>query len=170
MKRAGLLLLLSVAACAPGAGEEWPSLALRPGEAQTLVARPTAGLADGASPATPVPPPALRDAAARLATLDRDTAAYDKRLRAQLAATAAARAARDGDAATTAELERTRLDRLGAQAGDLRDRYDALAGDLARQAAAGGDVGELLAGIGRGIDRVEALRTEQMRAAAGAAR
>ena len=168
MIRTPLLLLLALAACAAAPAEEWPSLALRPGEAQTLVARPAAGR--GGAPAAPATAaaPALADAGSRLATLDRDAAAFEKRLRAQITATAGVAERGGTDAAATAELEATRLDRLAAQASDLRDRYDALAGDLARQAAGGGDVTGLLTETGRGIERLEVLRADQARAYAAA--
>ena len=169
MVRAALLPLLSLAACAAAPAGDWPSLALRPGEAQPLVSRPAAA-GRGAAPApvaAPVPVDAVRDAEARASSLERDVGAYEKRLRAQLADTAAAGGKTGADAASTAQLELTRLDRLGSQAGDLRGRYDELAGDLARAAAAGSDVSVLLTRIGKGIDRVEGLRAEQARAYAG---
>ena len=168
MVRSALLPLLSLAACAGAPAGDWPSLALRPGEAQPLVSRPAAAGRGAAAPVTtPVPVDAVRDAEARAGSLERDVAAYEKRLRAQLADTAAAGSRTGPDAASSAQLELTRLDRLGSQAGDLRDRYDELAGDLARQAAAGSDVSVLLARIGKGIDRVEALHAEQAKASAG---
>lgn len=165
MIRSALLPLLSLAACAAAPASDWPSLALRPGEVQPLVARPV-GSAAYAPPAAV--PDAVRDAATREASLDRDVVQYEKRLRAQLADTAAASGKTGSDAEATAELELTRLDRLGNQATDLRDRYNELAGDLAREAATGGDVVKSLARIGAGIDKVEALHAEQRTAYAAA--
>jgi len=169
MIRAALLPLLMLAACAAGPAGDWPSLALRPGEVQPLVVRPAAaGAAGGAVAAMRAPAPAAQDAATRTASLERDVAAYEMRLRAQLAATTAAAGKTGADAESTRQLELTRLDRLGSQAGDLRDRFDALAGDLARQAAAGGDVAAALVRIGAGIEKVETLRAEQVAAYAAA--
>ncbi|MDQ2897420.1 MAG: hypothetical protein M3Y09_17555 [Actinomycetota bacterium] len=169
MIRAALLPLLCLAACADAPAGDWPSLALRPGEAQPLVTRPVAaGRGEPAAPvAAAVPVDAVRDAEARAGSLERDVGAYEKRLRAQLADTEAAGGKTGADAASSAQLELTRLDRLGSQAGDLRDRYNELAGDLARQAAAGGDVTALLSRIGTGIDKVEGLRAEQAKTYAG---
>ena len=166
MFRSALLLLLMLAACAAGPRGDWPSLALRPGEVQPLVSRPAAAGAAGGGAVAPAPAVSepVRDAATRQATLDRDVVAYEKRLRAQLAASAAANGKTGTDAAADAEVEQTRLDRLGSQAGDLRDRFDELAGDLARQAAAGTDVAAALARVGKGIDKVEGLKAEQAKA------
>ncbi|QXQ06892.1 hypothetical protein KX816_02155 [Sphingosinicellaceae bacterium] len=167
MFRSALLSLLMLAACAAGPRGDWPSLALRPGEVQPLVARPAAaGAVGGASsaPAAAMPNDTVRDAATRQASLERDVAAFEKRLRAQLADTAAANGKTGTEAEADVELEQTRLDRLGGQAGDLRDRFDELAGDLARQAAAGTDVSAALARVGVWIDKVEALKAEQAKA------
>ena len=156
------------AECAPPPPGKWPSLALRPGEVQPLVARPAAVGAAGGAVADPAPSATVRDAATRQASLDRDVIAYEKRLRAQLADSAAANGKAGADAKADAEVQQTRLDKLGSQAGDLRDRFNELAGDLARQAAAGTDVQSALVRVGTGIDRVEALRAEQAKAFASA--
>jgi hypothetical protein len=110
------------------------------------------------------------DAGARLSSIERDITSYEARLRSQLATTASAvakrGAARTGDDAAAAEVETSRLDRLGGQAGDLRDRLNALAGDLARR---GADAA-LLERTGKAIDRIEALRAEQAKGFAAARR
>ncbi len=182
-----LMPLLATAGCAGAGGGAWPSLAMRAGEAPPLVPRPVsagAGLA-GASTPTVAPPAAAttgavgdandgqgavaaRDADARLASIERDTKAYAARLSAQLAATARAAAAARGGAAggemaAAGELELSRLDRLGGQGADLRDRLDALAGDLART---GG--GATLTAVGAAIERVEGLRAQQAKGFAAA--
>ena len=113
--------------------------------------------------------PELADADARLSSVERDVSAFAARLAPQLAATAKAAtagrgAAQDSDAGSTAQLEISRLDRLGGQAGDLRDRLNSLAGDLARRGAPG----TAFARIGAAIERVEALRAEQAKAYAAA--
>ena len=158
MSRTLLALPLLLVACATDSAQSWPSLATRPGEVQPLVPRPAVVAAD-------VPRPAMvadRDAAARLASLERDITTLTTRLTAQRETARAASAARgsgaNDEAGATAEVERSRLDRLNSQITDLRDRLDALAGDLARQAAGGGDVGPLLARTGTAIERLEALR------------
>lgn len=161
MKRTLILLLLLGGCASPGEGD-WPSLATRPGEVQPLVQRPAVTAA--AAPAAAVPrSAATSDAEARLSSLDRDITALGARIAAQRTASAAAAAAARGQAAAseataTAEVEATRAARLLSQAGDLRDRLDALAGDLARRGAAGEDVSATLARLGAAIDRVEGLR------------
>lgn len=159
MMRRSLLLLLLLAGCAsPGEGD-WPSLATRPGEVQPLVQRP-AVVAAAAAPSSARPRSAATgDAEARLSSLERDVTALAARIAAQNRATAAASGPGATDEArATAEVEATRAARLIAQAGDLRDRLDALAGDLARRSAAGEDVAALLSRLGAAIDRIEDLR------------
>ena len=165
MSRAPLVLLLSLAACAAAPpGEEWPSLAMRPGEVQPLVQRPA--VATGA----PTPASVARgDATSQLASIERDIAAFATRLSTQRAETAKAAAAGQGSAldssaGSAAQLELTRLDRLSGQAADLRERLDRLAGDYARAGTAGPE----FARIGAAIQRVEALRVEQATAYAAA--
>jgi len=161
MSKAVLILALMLPACAGATDERWPSLAMRPGELQPLVQRPavTASTVTPPSPAST----AARDTNARLSSLERDVAALGARILAQRsalasAATAARGAAADSAAGSAAEVETSRSARLSAQAGDLRDRLDALAGELARRAAAGEDVSATLARTGAAIERVEALR------------
>ncbi|WP_419815674.1 hypothetical protein [Glacieibacterium sp.] len=162
-----ILLVLLLSACAPTTAGPWPSLARRPGEAAPLVPRPAAPPAVAASAAAPAD---TGDASARLSSIERDITSYEARLKTQLATTAAAvakrGAARTGDDAAAAEVEATRLERLGGQAGDLRERLNALAGDLARR---GADPA-LLARTGKAIDRIEALRAEQAKGFAAARR
>ena len=141
-------------ACAAGSGE-WPSLAKRPGEA-AVAAGPAAGAGDSAvaAPAAVI--------AGRVQDASRDLDRLAERLTAQTATTsAAARAARGSGAASelaaTAQLELSRLERIGAQLSDLRDRLDALAGDAAVAAAQTGLAPAELAAIGRLIQRTEAL-------------
>ena len=159
MSRTLLVLPLLLVACATDSAQSWPSLATRPGEVQPLVPRPAVvAAADVQRPAMV----ADRDAAARLASLERDITTLTTRLTAQRETARAASAARgsaaNDEAGATAEVERSRTDRLTSQITDLRDRLDALAGDLARQAAGGGDVAALLTRTGTAIERLEALR------------
>lgn len=156
--RRSLILLSMLAGCAsPGEGR-WPSLATRPGEVQPLVQRPAVTVA--AARTAPAPrSTATNDAEARLSSLERDVTALTARIATQrTASAAAARQGANDEANAAAEVEATRAARLASQAGDLRDRLDALAGDLARRAAAGEDVAALLTRLGSAIDRVEDLR------------
>lgn len=165
--RHALLLLLCLTGCA-SANSNWPSLAQRPGERATAAA--TAPAPAPAVPAAPVPtaaPPAgpAIVAAARIAEAERDIATTETRWREQAATTRAAVAAARGTSASSdawakGQLELSRLEKAGAQATDLRDGLDAIAGDLATAAAHGGDVAGSLAAVGRLIDRIEKLRAE----------
>lgn len=156
MSRALLVLPLLLGGCAAATAQPWPSLATRPGEVQPLVPRPAVvAAADPSRPAAVTD----RDAAARLASLERDITTLAARLTTQRETARAARGvAADGEAGAAAEIERSRTDRLTSQVSDLRDRLDALAGDLARQAASGGEVAPLLTRTGTAIERLEALR------------
>lgn len=159
-----LILLLALGGCASSSGGNWPSLATRPGEVQPLVPRPAVTAAAGTATDPAPRSAATNDAAARLSSLERDITALAARIATQRTARAAATSAAGGqgaasEAGATAEVETTRSARLASQAGDLRDRLDALAGDLARRAAAGEDVAALLVRLGAAIDRVEPLRT-----------
>ncbi|TRW14925.1 hypothetical protein [Glacieibacterium frigidum] len=158
-----LILLLALGGCASSGNESWPSLATRPGEVQPLVQRPAITAATAEAPPAPRSA-ATSDAEARLSSLERDITALAARIATQRKASTAATSAAGGQAASTeagatAEVEATRAARLASQAGDLRDRLDALAGDLARRGAAGEDVSAPLKRLGAAIDRVEALRT-----------
>ena len=162
MSKAVLILALMLSACAGATDERWPSLAMRPGEVQPLVQRPavTASTVTSAAPAST----AARDADARLSSLERDVGSLAARVSAQRgasdrAAAAARGAAPDSATGSAVEVEISRSARLSAQAGDLRDRLDGLAGELARRAAAGEDVAATLTRTGAAIERVEALRT-----------
>lgn len=111
-----------------------------------------------------VPSPGLTDVAARLATIERDRVALDVRVSAQLATLRSAMAARgrqtEGDAWSKAQLESSRLDRLGNQASDLHDRLNVIAGLLAEVGATGTDIAGLFGTTGQTINRVRALEAE----------
>ena len=165
---AALAVLLSLAACS--AGGDWPSLARRPGESAPLpeAAPTTAPVETPVTTAASGPAPAVTSG--RLAEATRDFAGIEKRWQTQSAATetavAAARGTSAGNpAATKAELELSRLDRVGAQIADLRTRLDGIGGDLALSAASGADVASMLRELGALIARVETLRAEQNRVA-----
>lgn len=161
--RHALLLFLLLAGCA-GADSSWPSLARRPGE------RPVAAApAPVAAPVPAAPAGPATVAAARIAEAERDLATIEARWREQAAKTRTAVAAARGASASSegwanGQLELSRLEKVGAQASDLRGTLDAISGDLATAAAGGSDVGGSLAAVGRLIDRVEALRAEHVRA------
>ncbi len=160
-----LALLIPLTACA--AGKDWPSLARRPGESAPLptIGAPeapvAANMSDSASPVI----------AGRIAEAARDLSAVAKRWDQQQTATAAAVAAARGapdssEVAVKAQLEISRLERIGAQIGDLRARLDAIGGDLALAAADGRDPKVALRDVGELIGKVEALRREHLAAAA----
>lgn len=163
-----LVLLVLLSSCAGSSTEAWPSLSRRPGEAAPLVQRPDAPAAAPVQAAAVVPND-TSDAAARLASIERDLTALKDRLETQLAVTVP-RAGATGDAAAAAEIELTRLDRLGGQAAALRERLDAVAGDLARRSAGGSDVAAMLSRTGAAIEQVETLRAKQAAAFAAARR
>jgi hypothetical protein len=140
-----VLILLGATACADRGGT-WPSLARRPVEGPRTPAA-TAPIPVSTPPAATaaLPPPAIGDVPAQLATIDRDAANLGTRIGEQRAAAAdAARMAKgtkaDGEPWAKAQLELTRLERLGNQLGDLRGRLDGIAGRLAAAAGAGADV------------------------------
>lgn len=143
------------------------------GAGPTLVG--PAGVQSGGSPAAatvgaggtlpPTAPVAIDDIAGKLAVIDRDLTDAAARLAVQRsAAVAAAAAARGAGVATPAwakaELERTALDRIGNQVGDLRERLDAIAGTLAAASVGGTDVAAPLLTTGRLIARATALTGE----------
>ncbi len=192
MRRVSPVLLLAVTACAAGGGA-WPSLARRPVEGprppltaprRCAVATGEASCAPGGgesvtaagtpaspAPAVAAPPVAIDDISARLAVIDRDLGDTAARLATQKTATAAAVAAARGRAQTTpewakAELERTALDRIGNQIGDVRERLDGVAGTLAAASAGGADVSAPLLATGRLIARTTALTADYEAAAA----
>lgn len=154
MRRLAPLACLLVVACAASDGI-WPTLARRPGEVTPMVPRPASGAerpTNVVAPDTPqmaeTPRPvpvAIDDVTAQLNTLARDLDDVAARLKQQQGAleTATVRArnaAPDSDARGTVEVETTRLERIGGQVADLRDRLDAIAGTLADAAASGTDV------------------------------
>jgi hypothetical protein len=164
------LLPLILAGCAATADGEWPSLARRPGEIETGArAEPVAAAPTVAAPAAaPAPPDAtVVTAAARVADIAREFAEVSARWARQRATTdaalAAARsAAADTPAWSTAQLELTRLERLGATMGELGDRTNAVAGDLAQASAAGSDVKVALDSAGVLLGRIETARAEHL--------
>jgi hypothetical protein len=167
-RRALPLLLLATAGCAATADGSWPSLARRPGEIEAGsrgAAEPAPATAPTAAPAGDPAPVAV--AAGRTAEAAREFDAVLVRWQTQRTATEAAVAAARGAAPSSAawakaQLELTRLERLGSEIGDLRDRTDAIAGDLAQAAAGGSDVAAALAAAGALITRIEAARTAHL--------
>jgi hypothetical protein len=159
-----ILLALIVTGCA-GKDGTWPSLARRPIEGPRPLAVAAAPAA--AATATPAPPaalpPAIGDVSAQLATIDRDAGNLGTRIGEQRTAVAdAARTAKglkaDSEQWAKAQLELTRLERLGSQLGDLREKLDAIAGKLAAAAGGGADVTAPLKATGVVIGRVDALQ------------
>jgi hypothetical protein len=169
MTRLPLLVLLLLPACASNADGEWPSLARRPGEitAAEEAAEPAATTAQ-ATPATQATPSTIATAAAaRIADAARELQEVETRWQRQRTATqaavgAAGNAARNSSPWATAQLELTRLERVGAEAADLRDRLDAVAGDLAVAAAGGNDVAGPLRQAGEVIGRIDTLRSQHL--------
>jgi hypothetical protein len=166
MGRFILLLAFVIAGCA-GKDGTWPSLARRPTEgprpALVAVAPVAAPPVVAAPPA--VLPPAIGDVTAQLATIDRDAANLGTRIGEQRAATTdAARTAKgtkaDSEQSAKAQLELTRLERLGNQLGDLRGKLDGIAGKIAAAAGGGADVAAPLKATGAVIGRVDALQAE----------
>lgn len=166
MRHLASLMLLMLSGCAAGADGQWPSLARRPGEIES-----------GASAVAPVPEPArpVGDAAAtavatgRTADIAREFGDVEARWQRQRgvtdAAVAAARRAAPSDPAwAKGQLELTRLERIGAEITELRDRADAIAGDLAQAAAAGNDVKAAVEGTGALITRIETARAAHLHA------
>lgn len=174
MRRIAPLACLLVVACAAGDGT-WPTLARRPGEVTPMVPRPASGtprpvepVAADALPAAVTPRPApvvIDDVTAQLNTLARDLDDVASRLKQQRSAleTATARArnaAADSEARGTVEVETTRLERIGGQVADLRDRLDAIAGTLADAAAGGTDVTTQIKAAGGLIARTRGLAAD----------
>lgn len=171
MMRPTLLLLLTTAGCAATADGEWPSLARRPGEIEsgTRAAPPL----QAAAPETTVPEAPAGDAApvavaaGRTAAAAREFDEVEARWQSQRGATEAAVSAARGAAPSSqawskAQLELTRLERIGAEIAELRDRTDTIAGDLAQAAAQGSDVQAALAATGTLIARIEAGRAAHL--------
>jgi len=161
-----LLLLLPSCAAADG---EWPSLARRPGEvaaaAAPAPAAPAAEAPVDAGAGTAADTGAAAVAAGRIAEAARDFEQVAARWERQRGETQTAVAAARGAAASSpawarAQLELTRLERLGADLADLRDRLDAVAGDLALATSRGGDVRAVLGDAGALIGRIETARAD----------
>jgi hypothetical protein len=158
-------LLMLLPACT--AGSDWPSLARRPGESAPL---PSATAPDAAVAASNAASGGVSSViAGRMVEASREIAAVAKRWQRQQAATASAVAAAQGAAdssegAVKAQLELSRLDRIGAQISDLRTRLDAIGGDMALTAADGQETGAALRELGGLIGTVEALRTDHLAA------
>ena len=160
-----IALLTALTACT--AGSDWPSLARRPGESAPL---PSAATPDSATAAVSAPSGGVPSViAGRMIEASRESAAVAKRWQGQRAATASAVAAAQGtadssDAAVKAQLELSRLDRIGAQISDLRTRLDSIGGDLALAAVDGHETGAALRELGGLISTVEALRNDHLAA------
>lgn len=173
--RTALILCLLLSACATASDKNWPSLARRPSE-QVAAGLATAPAAAGA-PATasaPVASAAVTVSAARIDQADRELTAIEgrwtrQRAAAEAAVNAARGAARQSDAWSNAELERSRLAKTGAQVDDARERLNGIAGDLAIAAARGADVSASLAATGKLIARADTLRAEHEKATAALA-
>jgi hypothetical protein len=161
-----LALLLLLPACAATAEGQWPSLARRPGEVDSgspsvaPAAAPTASATTGDASAAAV-------AAGRIAGASKDFEQLTASWRQQRDQTEAAVAAARGTAASSqpwsrAQLELTRLERLGSEISELRERLNAVAGDLALAAAQGSEVAAALGQAGQLIARIEAARAEHL--------
>ena len=167
MMRPALFLLLATAGCAATAQGEWPSLARRPGEIESGArAAPAAEPpAETSAPAGDPAPDAV--AAGRTADAAREFDEVRARWERQRTATEAAVAAARGTTPSSqawakAQLELTRLERIGAEMSDLRDRADAIAGDLAQAATQGTDVRAALEAVGALIGRIETARAAHL--------
>lgn len=177
MRRAPLILLAApvagLAACA-GTPGDWPSLNLRPEERQALaMADAPQDQPDASQPAPSAAQSAVLDARTRLATVTRDLDTATQRWTEQEAATragvAAAKGARpNSDAWSKAQLELSRLEQIGNQLAALRDRINAIAGDLALAANNGGNVDAALAQTGALLSRLVKLQSQHAQAFAAA--
>lgn len=165
IRPAVLALLLFLPACAATAEGEWPSLARRPGETQSA-ATVMAAAAPTTVPAADAG--AVTVAASRVATIARDFDNLMTNWRRQRGDTEAAVTAARGAAASSApwaraQLELTRLERLGSEMADLRTQADTVAGDLAVAGSSGAEVKPALDRAGQLIARIEAARAEHGR-------
>lgn len=166
------LLLLAVTGCAATADGEWPSLARRPGEIEAGTRAAAETPPEAATPVTAAPAPAgdnaaVVTAAARIADIAREFTELEGRWARQRTATdtaltAAKSAAPSTPAWSRAQLELTRLERLGATMAELGDRANGIAGDLAQAAAAGSEVKAALDSAGVLIGRIEAARADHL--------
>jgi hypothetical protein len=162
------LLLLLLTACAAASDKNWPSLARRPAEAIATGLTNAPAQVPPTAETPPSPPSTI--ATARLLQVERDLGSLESRYAKQYAAAetavkAARGAARNSDAWSGAQVEMSRLGKLGAQADAARERLDGIAGDLAEAAAGGANVASPLAEAGRLIQRAQALRSRHAEAA-----
>lgn len=163
------LLLLAATGCAATADGQWPSLARRPGEIESGTRAAEPAQASTSPPAPAGDPAPVAVAAGRTADAAREFGEVDARWQRQRAATEAAVTAARGAAPSSAawakaQLELTRLERIGAEIGELRDRTDAIAGDLAQAATQGSDVAAALQATGALILRIENARVAHLQA------
>ena len=154
-----LALLAALSGCAGmNRGESWPTLAPRAGEVSPLVPRTPLGACAGcgqdlvAAPAVAALPPVPVDVAARLAGVETAIAAVEAAAPARRAdwaraAAAAAGKADDSDAATEAEVQRSRYEALLLPLGIEERALDVIEDDLTGKADAEA-----------GLARVAALR------------
>ena len=167
MMRFAPLLLLGLTGCAATADGQWPSLARRPGEVESGAPAGPAPPEPAVATASPGDPAPVAVAASRTVDAAREFAEVEARWQRQRGVTEAAVAAGRGAAPSSAawakaQLELTRLERIGAEIADLRDRADAIAGDLAQAAARGSDVAAALAATGSLIVRIDAARVAHL--------
>lgn len=172
MRAASILTLVLLAGCASAnRGGDWPSLAPRAGELSPLVPRnplgPCAACGQDvfATPVVPPPtalPPAPADAAARLAAIEAALVEIEREFPAQRRAAAAAIAAAagkaaDSNAATDAEVQRSRLEALFQPLARQAKALDALEDDLTGKA----DAGALLTRLTTLRDRLDKLDADR---------
>ncbi len=137
-----LIVAATVTACtqAPRKGENWPTLAPRPGEA--MAAAPGCGGCGPGAPPLPVPVRSAEplralpaDAGARLAAVEAALKPIEDKLPRQAAETRRAVTVARGrsendDATVAAELQRTRLEALTLALPDLQERLDTLSAEI----------------------------------------
>ena len=167
MKRLVPALLLATAGCAATADGQWPSLARRPGEVESGVRAAPGPPAPAVAEAPTGDAAPVAVAAGRTAAAAREFTEVEARWQRQRTTTEAAVAAARGATPSSApwakaQLELTRLERLGAEIAELRDRTDAIAGDLAQAAAQNSDVAAALAATGAQIARIETARVAHL--------
>lgn len=146
-----LMLLLAVTGCADmNRGGKWPSLAPRPGEISGSAPRASTGPCAGCGqdafeePATPAAvalPPAPADVGARLDSVAKTIDGVEAKLPAQRKATAdaiavAAGKSADSNAATEAEVQRSRLESLYLPLNVEEHALDVIDDDLTGKAGA----------------------------------
>ncbi len=144
-----LAAVVALSGCAGlNRGESWPTLAPRPGEVSPLVPRTPLGACAGcgqdmiaAPPAVAALPSVPADVAARLARVETAIAAIEAAAPARRAdwtraAAAAAGKADDSDAATEAEVQRSRYESLLLPLGIEERALDSIEDDLTGKAEA----------------------------------